>query len=202
MASYEPTGSQFLFYSPRDRNYVAMPELEVADEGYWGLRCTDGHRAIRRLPDKWHRHRYACEVDHYLPEHDELPLLLPDSVALLSQPNAVIGSLWYHRTERSHLSRAYDGVTHLGTSEAAEDRNLFLISGGAQTNLFTAKISAGARVAPHVLVEPTSGDHGHEIFDKWFETADVIMYVNSHEAPGSISLAIKPSVLTTVVGVT
>lgn len=187
-----------MFFDPWTSSLAPRDSIEVAEDGYWGLKCKEGHRAPRVLPPRWHRDRYECEVPHERPVHEFEPLVLHDAIGFLDHSQDVLKAHWFHSTTSlGGLTTTHEGLTHLGSSEAADDRGLFLTRNDVAPATHRVRIASSARVHPFVLIEPTMGDHGHSHFEEWFQSADVIRYVNAHEAPGSISLAVKPQVLVT-----
>lgn len=183
-----------MFDSHRDL-FHELTDIEVADNGYWGVRCRRGYLSPRRLAVKYMKNRYPCAGDPCDAKKVLQPLILEDDIKFLDSRAAVLNATWSHDTTQTRLVKTHPEPTHLGSYEAATDRHRFNEVFSGPTQLLLVRLEPGARVHPKILVEPTVGLHGHKIFSEWFRDADVIRYVNGHEAPGSVSLAVRPQAL-------
>jgi hypothetical protein len=165
--------------------------------------CDD--RVVMTFEDRAAGESRTCRCGHDVSAQEEYPAPTnPFDVAL--DPAAVENLVWYHTTTRADWPPTDESpsasATHLGTFESAIE-NMFRrmrdqSDADSQCYLQRVRIACPpAEVSP--LGQELSDFMGNVWLGALYETGyPVVRYVNVHEHPGSISLAVVPAVITRV----
>lgn len=179
--------------------------VDFSYDACW-FECPEcGDRVVMTFEDRVVGESRTCCNGHEVSAQTEHPTLT-DLSDIAMDPAAIEHLAWYHTSTRSDwpptdLSPT-ERATHVGTFESAIE-NMFRrmrnqADADSQFYLHRIRIvSPPAEVSP--LGEEPSDFMGNVWLSALYEAGfPVVRYVNVHEHPGSISLALVPSVITHV----
>lgn len=175
---------------------VAQIDIGIAPFLAWGVRCsgTGAHWFLRpRAADK---DMNICHCGNGLGPG---LALVPDDVALLNDPVTVAIRTWWHSTPSESIDLHSGDAMHWGSRESALERAVARLAYTSQrVHLFSATLRPGIAVHQDLLLERPALGTTHHYGTAVVDENTVVRYVNGTEAPGAISLMLRPSALATV----
>lgn len=193
------TGDFHYAYGWGDKSTIQTTNsLDVAPSGKWGIRCGQGKHWTERKPvdvalDVFSRDMFHCPEGHGIERLDAGLAILPEDATLATDPNAVFGRDWWHVSRSDALTIDPKGFFHVGSEEAARQRAV-TFSPVYDHFLYRVSFDPAAVVDPRVLLEFSPNQTLEDSFAMSVDASpDVTRYVNVREAPGSVSLILRPS---------
>lgn len=183
---------QFRLYN-YDGTSDIVPALQVASDGAWGIRCSNGH-VFERRRELVHGFDACASCGGVA---DGALEILRDDAKLIGSRHALARRVWWHSSPAQEIDRHRPDVMHWGSWEAARDRAHHDYYRRSSANLphrdyfiHSARLRPLRRVHPHVYLEHHGPGAAHPVDE--LRQCDVVRYVNSTEAPGSVSLLLRP----------
>lgn len=166
-----------------------IPSIGVGIDDYWGIKCVEGHWVPRNqeIPNCPENHRLAEEL-----------FILPEDIELITQPARTLERSWFHVSDRPWTNPDLTKFSHIGPREAAlmRGRNP-LLKDAEVLYLHEFELDRNATVADEIFLESDGFRvellYELEISDP--DTSSIYRYVNREEAPGLVSLVVKPAAL-------
>lgn len=172
---------------------VEVNQLDVAPDGYWGVRCGEGNHWVARTPvdpstQTFHRDNFNCPSGHRRDNRNSGLAVLREDVPLLEDSNYLFARKWYHASRDKNLQLDGSKLIHLGSREAS----LHVVIRHQHSNPFylhEVSLDPQASVSKKLILEFAPGEtiektHGIRASS----LKEVTRYVNVQEAPGSVSL--------------
>lgn len=164
-----------------------------------------GNRVVMSFEDGVRGESCTCRSGHDVSAQTEYPALT-DLADAATDPAEIERLVWYHTSTRADWPPTDElpsaSATHLGTFESAIE-NMFRRmrnQSDADSQFYLHRVRIGclpAEVSP--LDEEPTDFMGNVWLSALYEAGHrVVRYVNVHEHPGSVSLAVVPSVITHV----
>lgn len=175
----------------------SVPAIPIAPEGSCGWRCEAGH--FQPFPSwdlSFNKRRCPAKTDD---QECSSPLskvvgIIPEAIELLSRPEKVRTSQWWHASTNPQFMAPPDGdPVHLGTKAAALSRaaGMNRVFNGTvaeqYTYLYELRLKPSAAICPSTYIEEPE-DPCHSVMRQATDSSYVLRYVNFHEVPGGISL--------------
>lgn len=179
--------------------------VDFSYDACW-LECPEcGDRVVMTFEDRVNGESRTCRDGHDVSAQDEYPVLT-DMSDIATNASEIERLAWYHtstRTDWPPTDLSPEAcATHLGTFQSAIE-NMFRRmrnQSDADSQFYLHRV----RVAcPPAEVSPLGQELSDFMGNVWHRNLydagfPVVRYVNVHEHPGSISLAVVPSVITHV----
>lgn len=174
---------------------VDLQSLDVAPGGHWAIRCENGshwtpRREFCKSTTRNSADNFNCEFGHRQDWRDSKTGIVAEDIELIENPSQLFSRTWYHISKTDDLSIDDQRFFHVGTKEAAHHR-AWAHSGGRVTHLYELNLVPGSEVYERVLVEACPGLDQEIQFGLNVGDQPIIRYINSQEAPGSVSLILQ-----------
>lgn len=179
--------------------------VDFSYDACW-FECPEcGDRVVMSFEDRANGESRTCLSGHDVSAQTEYPALT-DLADVATNAAKIERLIWYHTGTHPNWPPTYElptaSATHVGTFESAIE-NMFRRmrdQGDADSEFFLHRV----RIAcPPAEVSPLGQELSDFMGNVWLSTLyeagyRMVRYVNVHEHPGSISLAMVPSVITHV----
>ncbi|MBP2451910.1 MULTISPECIES: hypothetical protein [Mycobacteriaceae] len=179
--------------------------IDFSYDACWFECAQCGDRVVMTFEDRDRGQSRTCSSGHDVSARTEYPALT-DLADAATDPDVIERLAWYHSSTRADWPPTDESpsasATHLGTFESAIE-NMFRrmqnqSDADSQFYLHRVRISCPLAEMSPLGEEPTDF-MGNVWLSALYEAGyRVVRYVNVHEHPGSISLAVVPSVITHV----
>lgn len=179
---------------------LVLESIPVAPSSAWGVCCSECGRWSER-PRPVNDDMNVC-IHCRAGVRYEFLALVSDDIELLQQPEAVGNREWWHSSGSDVIDLERPAEMHWGSREAALERAHSRLSprvyAGRAVFLHRATLRPDSRVHPDVMLERPGEPTDHSYAKSLLQEHDIVRYVNATEAPGSISLLLRPPSLATV----
>lgn len=176
---------------------LVIPFLQVAPQDAWGVRCSQCDRWYPR-PRVVNDDMNVCVEDRAGLRHEFLAVVADDA-DLIEQQDAVWGREWWHASASKDIDLTRVDIMHWGSKEAAMERAHSrlspLVSFAGRMYLHRATVRPGVSVHPDVMLERPGEGTDHRRGEGLLAAHEVVRYVNGTEAPGAVSLMLRPASL-------
>jgi hypothetical protein len=168
---------------------VRFPRLDVAPEGFSGLRCAKGHFFPHTA--RWRVTAPLCEACGERGDQKYVAVVAEGCV-LIESPTLVYGAIWWHSTDAGNQFLPDSRFIHVGSQRAAELRAQALSWPGGSYEMWTLRVCPGTVIASDVVMANSNVD-GENVLAESVAADGVVRYVNGREDAGSVSLVGRSS---------